>query len=59
VLSRTPDPSFSGAPPETFTYTLTGKRATMSDASGGTTYSYTNRDQVLNKATPQGALSYI
>jgi RHS repeat-associated protein len=58
LLSRTPDPSFTGAPAETFTYTLTGKRASMTDASGGTTYTYTNRDQVLSKATPQGALSY-
>jgi len=31
----------------------------MTDASGGTTYSYTNRDQVLSKSTTfQGALSY-
>jgi RHS repeat-associated protein/uncharacterized repeat protein (TIGR01451 family) len=59
LLSRTPDPSFIGAPAETFTYTLTGKRATMTDASGGTTYNYTNRDQVLSKSTTlQGALSY-
>jgi len=59
LLSRTPDPSFTGAPAESFTYTLTGKRATMTDASGGTTYSYTNRDRVRIKSTTlQGALSY-
>ena len=30
----------------------------MTDPTGTTTYSYTNRDQVLSKATPQGALGY-
>jgi len=32
LLSRTPDPSLTDQP-ETFTYTATGKRATMTDAS--------------------------
>jgi RHS repeat-associated protein len=57
LLSRTPDP-FLNAAPITFTYTSTGKRASMTDPTGTTTYSYTNRDQVLNKATPQGTLGY-
>ena len=56
-LSRTPDASFS-ATPILFTYTSTGKRASMADPSGTTNYSYTNRDQVLTKATPEGTLSY-
>ena len=56
-LSRTPDASF-GAAPITFTYTLTGQRATMNDPNGLTTYTYTNRDQVASKATPQGTLAY-
>ncbi len=43
---------------ESFTYTPTGQRATMTDASGGTTYTYSNRDQILRKATPQGTLTY-
>ncbi len=30
----------------------------MTDASGTTTYSYTARNQLLSKATPQGTLSY-
>ena len=57
LLSKTPDASFAAAPIR-FTYTLTGKRASMVDPTGTTTYTYTNRDQVLKKTTPQGALSY-
>ena len=30
----------------------------MTDASGVTNYTYTNRDQVISKARPQGSLSY-
>ena len=30
----------------------------MTDPSGTTTYTYSNRDQVLTKATPQGTLAY-
>ena len=30
----------------------------MTDSSGVTSYTYTNRDQVLVKTTPQGALAY-
>jgi YD repeat-containing protein len=56
-LSRTPDPFFN-ASPITFTYTSTGKRASMTDPTGTATYTYTNRDQVSSKATPQGTLSY-
>jgi YD repeat-containing protein len=41
-----------------FTYTPSGQRAGMQDASGSTTYSYDNRDRLLSKATPQGTLSY-
>jgi len=58
LLSRTPDASFTGAVPESFTYTATGQRLTMTDASGTTTYTYTNRDQIASKATPQGTLAY-
>src|SRR5580658_1403831 len=57
LLSRTPDPSLPDAP-ERFTYTPTGKRATMTDASGTTTYSYDSMDRLTAKTTPQGALSY-
>ncbi len=57
LLSRTPDPSLTDTP-ETFTYTRTGKRATMTDASGTTTYTYDSMDRLASKATPQGTLSY-
>jgi RHS repeat-associated protein len=43
---------------ESFTYTATGKRATMTDASGTTTYGYDDHDRLATKATPQGTLSY-
>ena len=55
-LSRTPDASFA-ALAISFTYTLTGQRLQMTDASGVTNYTYNNRDKVLSKATPQGTLT--
>jgi RHS repeat-associated protein len=57
LLSKTPDASL-GQPPVVFTYTASGQRASMQDASGSTTYSYDNRDRLLSKATPQGTLNY-
>jgi YD repeat-containing protein len=57
LLSETPDPN-SGEPTVSFTYTATGKRATMSDASGTTTYSYDSLDRLTMKATPEGTLNY-
>jgi RHS repeat-associated protein len=57
LLSKTPDPSL-GEPIESFTYTATGKRLTMTDASGMTTYAYDSLDRLTSKATPQGTLSY-
>jgi RHS repeat-associated protein len=57
LLRKTPDPSL-GQPAVSFTYTPTGKRASMSDASGTTTYSYDNRDRLITKATPEGTLNY-
>ena len=38
--------------------TSTGKRATMSDGSGNTTYSYDPLDRLTTKAAPAGTLSY-
>src|SRR5262249_8832577 len=63
LLSKTPDPSFSSigatfAAPITFTYTPTGRRASMTDPSGTTIYSYDSRDRLTGKATPEGTLSY-
>lgn len=57
MLSKTPDPSLN-EPAVSFTYTATGKRHTMTDGSGATTYNYDNRDRLISKATPQGTLSY-
>jgi RHS repeat-associated protein/uncharacterized repeat protein (TIGR01451 family) len=57
LLSRIPDASL-GQPTVSFTYTPTGKRASMSDASGTTFYTYDNRDRLLTKATPEGTLTY-
>ena len=57
LISKTPDASL-GEPAVTFTYTATGKRKTMSDASGTTTYTYDDRDRLLSKQTPQGTLTY-
>jgi RHS repeat-associated protein len=57
LLSRTPDPSLVDTP-ESFTYTPTGKRATMTDASGTTIYTYDAQDRLQTKATPQGTLTY-
>jgi RHS repeat-associated protein len=57
LMSRTPDPSLPDTP-ESFTYTATGKRATMTDASGTTIYTYDAQDRLQTKATPQGTLTY-
>ncbi|HEV3470216.1 MAG TPA: RHS repeat-associated core domain-containing protein [Pyrinomonadaceae bacterium] len=57
LVSKTPDPSL-GEPPVTFTYTPAGRRRTMADATGVTTYSYDGRDRLLSKATPHGTLTY-
>jgi RHS repeat-associated protein len=47
-----------GEPTITYTYTPTGKRATMTDASGTTSYAYDSRDRLTAKQTPQGTLAY-
>src|SRR5208283_652578 len=57
LITRTPDPSLPDAP-ESFTYTPTGKRATMTDPSGTTVYTYDAQDRLQIKATPQGTLTY-
>jgi RHS repeat-associated protein len=57
VLRKTPDASLA-EPAVTFTYTATGRRKTMTDASGPTTYTYDTRDRPVGKETPQGTLSY-
>jgi RHS repeat-associated protein len=41
-----------------YTYTATGQRQTMTDASGTQSYAYDARDRLLTNATPAGTLSY-
>jgi RHS repeat-associated protein len=57
LISKRPDPTLN-EPNITFTYTLTGQRESMIDASGTTNYTYDSRDRLLTKATPQGTLTY-
>jgi RHS repeat-associated protein len=57
LTARRPDASL-GEPSVTYTYTATGRRRTMADASGTTTYAYDERDRLLSKQTPQGTLTH-
>jgi RHS repeat-associated protein len=57
LTTKTPDASFA-APTISFSYTATGQRLSMVDASGTTNYVYDLRDHLKSKATPQGTLSY-
>src|SRR6185436_17473217 len=58
MLTKVPDPSL-GEPPHIYTYSVTGKRLTASDASGVTTYAYDDpRDRLTKKITPAGTLEY-
>ena len=62
VTAKVADPFFAanglGGAQVTFTYTASGRRASMNDASGLTTYSYDSRDRLLSKATPFGTVTY-
>jgi RHS repeat-associated protein len=58
TLNRLLTRSTPGETTVRFTYTATGKRATMTDASGTTTYSYDSMDRLVTKATPEGTLTY-
>jgi len=57
MTRRTPDPSFA-EPTISLSYTPTGQRASMTDSSGTTSYSFDGRDRLLTKASPQGTLTY-
>lgn len=57
LLSKTPDASFN-QPAVSYTYNALGQRATMTDASGTTVYSYDNRNRLASKQTPNGTLFY-
>lgn len=56
-LRISPDPA-SGEPATSFAYTVTGKRASMTDGCGTVTYEYDAADRLISKATPWGTLSY-
>jgi RHS repeat-associated protein len=67
LTQRTADPFFStgacaggacGATQVSYTYTASGRRASMTDASGTTNYTYDSRDRLLTQAAPAGTLSY-
>jgi YD repeat-containing protein len=51
-------PDRISAPTVSFSYTPTGKRLSMTDASGATNYSYDVRDRMTAKAGPEGTLNY-
>src|SRR5205807_77657 len=57
LLSKTPEASFNQVP-VTFTYNSVGQRATMSEASGNTVYTYDARNRLSSKQTALGTLSY-
>ncbi|MEK7675465.1 MAG: hypothetical protein AAB676_06500 [Verrucomicrobiota bacterium] len=48
----------SGSSAVTFEYNALGQRTAMTDASGVTTYAYDERERLIEKATPQGTLTY-
>ena len=58
ALNRLLSRATPGEAAVSFTYTPTGKRATMSDGSGTTTYSYDSLDRLTTKAAPAGTLTY-
>jgi RHS repeat-associated protein len=57
LTRKTPDASL-GQPPVAYSYTPTGRRAAMSDASGFTAYTYDSRDRLRSKAATAGTLTY-
>jgi RHS repeat-associated protein len=58
ALNRLLSRSTPGEATVSFTYTATGKRATMSVGSWNTTYSYDSLDRLAAKAAPAGTLTY-
>jgi RHS repeat-associated protein len=57
LISKTPDASLN-QPGVSFSYTSTGHRAQMMDATGATTYTYDSQDRLTSKQAPQGMLTY-
>ena len=58
ALNRLLSRATPGETTVSFTYTATGKRATMSDGSGNTTYIYDALNRLTTKAAPAGTLTY-
>jgi RHS repeat-associated protein len=58
ALNRLLTRTTPGEAPVSFTYSATGKRATMSVGSWNTTYSYDTLDRLTTKAAPAGTLTY-
>ncbi|MBA3534133.1 MAG: RHS repeat-associated core domain-containing protein, partial [Ardenticatenales bacterium] len=57
LTAKIPDPRLA-EPAITFSYTRTGQRATMADASGITSYTYDAQECLIRKEAPAGTLSY-
>jgi len=57
LLTIAPDASLSQAG-ISFTYTATGQRASMTDVTGATNYTFDNLDRAVSQAAPQGTLTY-
>jgi RHS repeat-associated protein len=57
LTSKVPDPSLN-EPTVSYGYNLNNTRASMTDASGMTTYTYDGRNRLLTKAAPAGTLTY-
>ena len=57
IIRRTPDASL-GETAVNYSYHPSGDRASMTDASGATQYTYDNRHRLVTKQTPQGTLNY-
>jgi RHS repeat-associated protein len=57
LLTKTPDASL-GQPAVHYSYSATGQRLSMVDASGTTSYTYDLRDRLIQKVTPEGTLTY-
>ena len=67
LKTKAADPFFStgscagglcGATQITFNYNNVGRRTSMTDASGSSSYTYDTRDRLLTKASPAGTLTY-
>lgn len=58
LLNRLTARIYPNGTSNTFTYTLTGQRQTMTDASGNYTNVYDSRDRLCTNSTPQGTLFY-